>query len=329
MRACYFIQTHTNPGQIHRLVRTLKRSSPDAFVLIGHDVSGVNLDLSPVADLAGVDHFAVNGPLNRGGLSVLAPYFEAIEWIARRDLRFDWLIYLSGQDYPTLPLDQAEAFLAGSGRDGFISHHDIRSEAGWWADPRRGSRRYLYRYRPVSRLVGRPLRVLNSVQALFHVHTTYGMRLGVRARPSPFSDAFRCYVGDQWHALSRPCVEYLRRALKEQAELIDYFGHTICPCEAVVQTLLVNSGRFDLANDSLRFVDFAGRRDGRPRVLTAADFTTITSGTYHFARKVDTRVNVRLLDLLEDLVLRGRGPRELGESLVPAPGAITTVRSES
>jgi hypothetical protein len=39
-------------------------------------------------------------------------------------------------------------------------------------------------------------------------------------------------------------------------------------------------------------------------MLGAADFATITSGPYHFARKIDARTDGGLLDLLDDWVLR-------------------------
>jgi hypothetical protein len=305
MRACYFVQTHLRPEQIHRLVRTLKSGSPEARVLIGHDFSSCHLDLGPLADLSGVDLFPVQGPLDRAGMGIIEPYFTALDWLAEREVDFDWLIYLTGQDYPTLPLAEAEDFLARSGRDGFLSHWDIRSRDGYWGNSKRGPRRYLYQYRPAPPWMGL-FKGINSLQSRYHLSSAYGLRLGVKANPSPFSDAFPCYAGDQWQALSRPAVDYLRTALREQADLVEYFRHTLCPCEAIVQTLLVGSGRFNLANDSLRYVDFTSSREGRPRLLTAADFATITSGRYHFARKIDSRVDGGLLDRLDDWVLAGR-----------------------
>ncbi|HEV7515433.1 MAG TPA: beta-1,6-N-acetylglucosaminyltransferase [Thermoanaerobaculia bacterium] len=307
MRACYFVQTHIHPEQIHRLIRTLKRGSPEARVLVGHDFSSCHLDLGPLADLSGVDLFGFEGPLDRAGMGIIEPYFTALDWLAAHAVDFDWLIYLTGQDYPTLPLAAAEGFLAQSGRDGFLSHWDIRARPGYWGDSRRGLRRYLYQYRPAPPWAAwlRSLKGINSLQSHYHLSSAYGLRLGVRADPSPFSDAFPCYAGDQWQALSRPVVEYLRTALRERADLVEYFRHTLCPCEAIVQTLLVNSGRFNLANDSLRYVDFTGSREGRPRLLGAADFAPITSGRYHFARKIDRRVDGGLLDRLDDWVLAG------------------------
>jgi hypothetical protein len=304
MRACYFLQTHIHPEQIHRLVRTLKAGSPEARILIGHDFSSCHLDLAPLSDLSGIDLFGFEGPLDRAGMGIIEPYFQALDWLAEHAVDFDWLIYLTGQDYPTLPVAQAEDFLAKSGRDGFLSHWDIRARPGYWGESRRGLRRYLYQYRPAPPWMAW-MKGLNSLQSRYHLSSAYGLRLGVRAKPSPFSAAFPCYAGDQWQALSRPVVEALRTALRERADLVEYFRHTLCPCEAIVQTLLVNRRNpFDLANDSLRYVDFTGTRDGRPRMLGAGDFKTITSGKYHFARKIDHRTDGGLLDRLDSWLRR-------------------------
>ncbi|HTQ81541.1 MAG TPA: beta-1,6-N-acetylglucosaminyltransferase [Thermoanaerobaculia bacterium] len=308
MRACYFLQTHTNPEQIHRLVRTLRRGSPGAFILLGHDFSASHLDLTPLADLSGIDLFPVAGPLDRAGLSILEPYLTALDWLAERRVQFDWLIYLTGQDYPTLPLAESEAFLERSGRDGFLSYWDIQARDGYWGKSRRGLRRYLYQYRKVPRFVGW-LKGLNSLQSRLHISTAYGTRLGLRAAPSPFSARFPCYAGDQWHALSAAAVAALREELRQQTALVEYFRHTLCPCEALVQTLLVSrlgrrNGELHLANDSLRYVDFTGSREGRPRILTASDFATITHGKYHFARKFDSRVDSAILDRLDEWIDR-------------------------
>ena len=45
-RMCYYMQTHKEPGQIVRLVRTIKEGSPGSIVLIDHDVSAEPLDRS-------------------------------------------------------------------------------------------------------------------------------------------------------------------------------------------------------------------------------------------------------------------------------------------
>jgi hypothetical protein len=87
--------------------------------------------------------------------------------------------------------------------------------------------------------------------------------------------------------------------VRADGPLVRWFRRTVCPDEAVVQTLLSTSNRFRLVDDDLRYADVAGSRNGRPRTLTAEDLPRITAGPYYFARKFDLERDARVLDLLD------------------------------
>ncbi|HEY8019755.1 MAG TPA: beta-1,6-N-acetylglucosaminyltransferase [Thermoanaerobaculia bacterium] len=302
MQTCYLIRTHRDPAQIVRLVRTIRRGSPASRILVWHDASGCALDPAPFADLAGVEIHLDREPTRRGGFAMLSGYLRAAERLLA-ETELDWLVYLSGQDYPTRPLAASERFLAESGQDGFIRWWDVRSAASPWGR-RRGVRRYYYRYydpAPWTHPLLRGLRKANDLQTLVHLHLTYGVRLGVRAR-TPFGPGLACYGGLQWHSLSRPCVEHLVRFARERPRVLRHYERTIVPDESFLQTALVNGGRFRLVNDDLRFYDFAGSRDGHPRVLDLADLPRLTSGAWHFARKLDLGRDPELFDRLDEHV---------------------------
>jgi hypothetical protein len=300
-RVCYFIQNHLGPSQARRLVATLQRSCPGSFILIGHDGFAGHASADELRQALGVDVFAFRERGKRGYFSLIEPYFDAVDWLTRHGIDYDWLVYLSAQDYPTRPLRTFEELLAATEHDGFLRFWDAADPVNPWGRRRQGVVRYHYRYsdapgwaRPALRL----LRAGNGLQRLVHCHLTYGPRLGVRRR-QPFDENVRCYAGTQWTVLRRACTEYLAERRHSEDGLIEWFRRTICPDEAVVQTLLVNSGRFRLANDDLRYVDMAGSKDGRPRTLTAQDLPLLTSGPYYFARKFDAERDGEVLDLLD------------------------------
>ncbi len=307
IKTVYLIRTHRDPPQILRLVRAIKRGSPEARVLVWHDASASPIDPGPFAELSEVAVFADPEPTQRGGFSMVEGYFRAIDRLLAEEPRFDWLLYLSGQDYPTQPLQETERFLAASGCDGFIRHWDIRSRDGLWGKSRRGVRRYHYRYSTPPAWTHPWLRALskvNDLQTWVHLYFTYGVQVGVRARRLPFGPGFPCYAGLQWHALSRACVEYLAEFRRTAPAVIDHYRQTILPDESLFQTALVNSGRFRLVDDDRRYYDFTGSRDGHPRTLTVADLPRITGGGYHFARKLDLRRDPELFDRLDEAIQR-------------------------
>jgi hypothetical protein len=303
MRVCYFIQNHLAPPQVSRLIEALRHSESDRFILVGHDEFAGHCSASEVRQALGVDVFAAREPLKRGYFSLLKPYFDAVEWLADHDVDYDWLVYLSAQDYPTRPLRDFEALLATTHYDGFLRFWDATDPVNPWGRRRQGVVRYFYQYSDApgwARPALRMLKAANGWQPFFQCHLTYGPRFGVRRRRLlPFNETFRCYAGKQWTVLRRACAEYVTERVRADDDLIHWLRRTVCPDEAVVQTLLVNSGRFQLANDDLRYMDMSGSRDGRPRTLTAEDLPLITSGSYYFARKFDATGNSEVLDLLD------------------------------
>jgi hypothetical protein len=302
MRVCYLIQSHRDPRQIARLVAALGGMSPGAFVLVVHDTAGCALDPRALESAAETRCIPARGPVRRGYLSMLEPWFQGVEWLRGAGIDYDWLVYLSGQDYPTQPLARSEAALAEADCDGFIRWWPALGTTGPWRRRRQGHRRYYYRYRDAPRWAAPALRLaraLNGVQSLVHVHLAYGPRIGLRARRTPFDAGRVCYAGWQWTTLRRACAEFVLAAVERERELVEYYRRTICPDESLVQTLLLNDGRFRLVDDNLRYADTGGP-EGRARVLGVADLDEITRDRYHFARKFDLDHDARVLDLLDE-----------------------------
>ncbi len=305
MRICYFIQNHLAPPQAGRLIKTLQRSQPDSFVLVGHDGFAGHCTAGELRQALDVDVLEVREPARRGYFSLVQPYFDAVEWLADRGISYDWIVYLSAQDYPVQPLRSFESLLATSGCDGFLRYWDASGYVKAWGRRRQGQCRYFYQYFEAPRWtlpalkLGRPL---NKLQSLVHFHLVYGPRVGLRWRKPPFGHDLICYAGSQWTTLRRACAEYLVERARSEQSLVQWFHRTICPDEAVVQTLLLNSGRFKFHNDDLRYTDFTGSRNGRPRTLSTDDLPVITGGSHYFARKFDPRHDARVLDLLDDRI---------------------------
>jgi hypothetical protein len=312
VRHCYLVQTHREPRQVLRLVRALRRGSPSARIFVYHDGSRQPFDPALLSPLSGCDLLLAPVPVRRAEFSMVEAYLDAAERIARRGVEYEWLTLLSGQDYPLRPLADYERHLDRSGVQGFLRYGDVLGpDTPWPKQRRRGHRRYFYRYRTLSAgwlpWLSR-LRWLNQVQSLVHLQLTYGAQVGCRLLRPPFDGGVRCYAGPAWHSLSRECVAYLLERHAAGDPLVEHFRHTTSPEEAFCQTLLVNSGRFRLANDNLRFADFTGSVGGSPRTLTVADLPWLLESPCYFARKFDVAVDEEVLDRLDERLLGASSP---------------------
>jgi hypothetical protein len=296
MKVCYFIQSHKNPQQIYRLVRAIKKSSPFAQIIIGHDFTNSYLDMTVLQNLPDVHFIRINQPAIRGDFSLLQPYLQAINWLITNNSNFDWLVYISGQDYPTQPISNIEDFLAKTVYDGFMLYFDA-SQCPW--QKKEVFYRYLCQYYRLpdwaGKILSKALIITKITPIVFSIY--YGSLIGLPAKKTPFSEQFTWYGGSQWHTLSRKCVYYIRNFIRENPQLVKYYKKTLVPDESFIQTILINNRNFNICCDNKRYIDFTGTTGGHARILTSQDYETITTGGFHFARKIEQ--NADILDMLD------------------------------
>ena len=80
-----------------------------------------------------------------------------------------------------------------------------------------------------------------------------------------------------------------------------YRRSLFAPSESYYQTILRNLPSLNLCtNNSLRLIRWTHPKTGHPDVLTSEDFEWMVNSGRHFARKIDQRVDARLLDLLDE-----------------------------
>jgi hypothetical protein len=295
-RVAYFVQSHRQPEQVLRLLTRLRRDSPEAVLVSGHCSQAPPLDERRLAEL-GVFAFRHRRQGRRSYWSVLEPYLDAIALLADCGLDYEWLVYLSGADYPLQPLAVSEGGLAASGYDAYLAWQDLE-QPGPGGRRHQSKRRYLYQYRDLPRLLPllRLLRRLNGVQSLWHVHLHYGPRLGIRSRPPR---GWQIYRGVVWSTLRRRAAERVAAAAREEGELVAYLQRTSSPEEAFLQTVLVGDGRFRICNDSSRFADYRNSTDGHPRTLGMADAAALRASGLPFGRRFDPEVDEEILDWLD------------------------------
>lgn len=305
MKICYLIQTHRCQEQIYRLVHTINRLSSDSYIVVSHDFTACNLDSEALNQLPNVH--VISGKGGRGTFDIVQGYLDAVEWLGTNDFHFDWLINLSGQDYPVQPLHKVEKLLEKTSCDGFLEYFKVFSEESHWSG-REGHSRYFYKYHKFSSSLSEqliklfnPIKAVNYIQPFFRINLSYSM-LGTRINP-PFTENFDCYGGSFFCTLSRKCVDYLYDFYLKHPEIVEYYKGVCVSDESFIQTVLANNRSLNLQNDCKRYFDFSRTRDGRPHTLTIDDYSSITQNNYHFARKFDITVDKEILDCLDNKIL--------------------------
>jgi core-2/I-Branching enzyme len=296
-RVAYVIMSHANPAQVLRLAQRLRSGSPDSTVVIHHDDRHSRLDDAALEALGGVELIRPSTGVRWGWASQLDVVLRCLERLLA-DVRFDWMVMLSGQDYPIRPLIDIERDLATGPYDGYVEGIPVARPA-WTRGPTdQFSARYYYRYRPV-RNPGRLLRraVTAARPLLLLRDMPWGTLLGRRCA-APFSPTLPCRSGSDWFSLSRRAVETVVRAARSQPELVRHYRSTVLPTESFPQTVLYAEPGLRLSGDFRRFTSWS-HGDLHPRVLRVADLDEILASGADFARKFDMTVDSRVMDELD------------------------------
>jgi hypothetical protein len=306
----YLIASHTNPDQVARLVKTINTGSPESQVLIHHDYSSSNLSSAAFEQISNVHILEDYIPVVWGDFSMVRMELHCINWLMSHSVEFDWLIILSGQDYPIQPISQIEQFLEETEYDGFMEYFFAKeppekpTEFGLRWLRNTGIDRFFSRYYKlpspsiVKSVVFRLSRLINGRQPLICLVTDRnGAHIGIRRFSTPFTSEFQCYAGSQWYTLSYRCIQYIHDFVQRNPAFVEYYQNTIIPDESFFQTILLNEPKLKIFNDNKRYVSWTPQ--STPAILGVQDFDRLIGSNKHFARKFDAKVDAQVLARLD------------------------------
>jgi hypothetical protein len=237
------------------------------------------------------------------------------------NLEFDWVVLLSEQDYPIVPLEQLEQRLSASGVDAFIEAEPIHLIE----DPNaRKDRDLRYNFRYVqlpsfglmARLppaVRRPIAFAGNYLngALYKLQrkvTAYvypdglPLRVGIRATRSPYSESFLCWYGPMQMALSRRAAEAVTEYVASHREYVQHYSRTVIPDESATATIVCNDPTLKVWNGTLHWTRWTDGDHGHPDVLVLDDLGDFVDSDKFFARKFDVDVDSSVLDALDQRI---------------------------
>jgi hypothetical protein len=292
----YVVVSYKNPGQVLRLVSAL-REGPAAEVVVRHDQRRTWLPRVEVEERGG--HMLEDGiDVEWGEFSYLRTLLGALE--RSLELDPDWIVVLSGQDYPLRPLAEIEARLGAAEEDAFLTSPWELSTARRPEPPAEEFfLRYAYRHFRVPSWTPRAPRALRDVVYTREMPLGLGRRIGLRRRRLPFGPALRCFVSSDWLTLSARAARVVTAASRERA-LMRHYRASAIPSESFFATVLLNHPELNVAREDRRLISFAGPGVPHPDVLTSADLGRLLDSDMDFARKFDQERDAEVLDALDE-----------------------------
>lgn len=227
--------------------------------------------------------------VNWGAWSICASMISLLK-NALEDPEITYFHFISGQDWPTLDADE------------IFSFYENNSSIYLLSSPAKGVRKtgerlelwqqFYFDYDKI------PRQTLYGI--LYHRLSLLKQSLHRVDKLKDLSIELELYQGSQWADLPRDAAEYCVTFLSNNPNVAKMLQTGFCSDEFMLQTILCNSplkGR--IVNDNHRFIKPEKQHGSLPAILDISNYEEITSGNYHFARKIDERWSLELISALD------------------------------
>lgn len=271
-RIAYVVSAYKLPAQLERLLRRLAGPGVSFTVHVDRKTQRAVYN-EMVARTRDLDvQFLPRHRSHWGGFGHVRATLKGIDHLVPENVPFDYVVLLTGQDYPLRSPAAIASFLGAADGRSFMSHWTL-------PHPEWASRGGLGRVENWHAITYRRL----------HLAVPLRRRLPLGLEP---------YGGSPYWCLSRRVVDFVHGFVYANPHYVRFFEHVFIPDELFFQTIVMNSPLRDtVENNNLRYIDWS--HEPAPVVFTSADLDRLVSSGKVFARKFDETVDAEILDLLD------------------------------
>jgi hypothetical protein len=288
LKIAYIIVAHHLPEQVVRLIDRLDADNVTFLVHINRLTEDAyqtaHERLSHRANVTFVKRHKVHW----GDNGLVRAVLSGIDEIFERNLDADYILNLSGQDYPIKSNRQIVEILTEYQGHQLMEVFPLPQENRW-----------------------------GPMGGMFRVQNYYFWAMGRRFQYPPSSmhwlphikrklpHGFRLHGGSAWSCYTRDCIGYFYEFARTRIgqELLRFFDHAFAAPEMFFQTVLMNSPLADTVLQKDMWEIKWEAESSRPTIWTEEHLQTLKESDRLFARKFDPDVNTKIMDLLDEQVL--------------------------
>ena len=296
----YIILAHQKPAQLLRLMKRLESASNHIFLHLDKRVDGQQFLSYPGMEQIQNLHHLKRFKSYWGSIGLVnatvAGMKEALE------NKCDYVILLSGSDYPIKSNSDIDEFLVTHSGKSFFTHYNMPAPH-WLPDKEINRIRKYYFYlrgklfeypiHPLEKSI--PRRALNYLLSLF------------LPKERLFPKNIQPHGGDQWFCITNSICQEILDFYKHRPEVMNFLRFSLIPDEIFLQTAVFNSSNDDtinaVVNDTIILINWKNRNNSSPACFEMADFDELCRSRKLFARKFDGDVTPQLFDKLDKELL--------------------------
>ena len=280
MRIAHLILTYTNPKQTERMIRQLQHNNFDFFIHVDK-----KFDINPhlyLESLPNVYFIKNRVDVKWAGYSTVAATFECIKEIVATGIKYDFINFLSGQDYPIKTASYIYQFFVENKGKEFLSFRDYENE--WTEGLIRMENYFLADF---------------DFKGKHRIENLINTVLPKRKLPN----GLKPFGKSMFWMLSPKAAMYVVNTVEKDKKLKDFFFLSWASDEFVFQTILMSSPIKDkIINNNYRYIDWS-EGGASPKTLNAGDLEKMIYSNNLFARKFDINTSPEILDIIDKHLL--------------------------
>jgi hypothetical protein len=280
MKVAHLILTYTSPQLTERLINAIAHPQFDFYIHVDKKFS-----IDPYLYLKKYNnvYFIQNREDVRwAGYNTIKATFKCIKEIVSLNIKYDYINFLSGQDYPIKSAEYMLDFFERNKGKQFIEFQSIDRE---WIEAQPRITKYHF--------TNFTFRGRHRIEWLVNLLTP--------KRKMPHD--LQPYGRAMFWMMTPERAMYVVNYVESNPQLERFFVFTWGSDEFVFQTILMNSPyKNELVSNDYRYIDWSAG-GAHPKVLDVTDIDHLKASDDLFARKVSTDRSGILLDALDKLIL--------------------------
>ncbi|MGC4231826.1 MAG: beta-1,6-N-acetylglucosaminyltransferase [Niabella sp.] len=282
MNIAHLIMTYTCPHLTERLIKMISHPGFDFFIHVDKKI-----DIKPYLYLSSLPNvFLIKNreDVRWAGYNTILATFKCIREICSTGKKYQYINFLSGQDYPLKSASFIFDFFKRNRGKEFLAYKSYVHE---WPEGLKRVKEYSFvnfRFPAMHFLEKIVNRILPSRSLPYNYH--------------PYGDSM-------FWMLSPECALYVTDKIMNDRKLNAYFRYTWGSDEFAFQTVLLNSEYRDrVVNNNYRYIDWSGG-GSHPKILGIEDEQNLRATPMLFGRKFDYNSDRRILDVIDNIIRDG------------------------
>jgi len=291
MKIAYIILAYKNPTQVFRMIQELQ--TKDSYFYLHVDENSEIIGFEKIPENINKDclyYSKKRFKTSWSGFGCVDALLFNMRTILDSDKNYDFVITLTGQDYPIKSKAFINNFLTAHKENIFMQYFKLPNAA--WKDG--GIKRVMsYHFNIFKKRIA--IKIFHRIM-IWLIPILPQKDMGVK---------YDLYGGEAHFAFPLAAVKYMVNFIDQNPKFLSFFRHTYMPDEVIFQTLIMNSPLKNIViNNALKYIDWSKPKAGLPAVLKEEDFDKLSNSEMLFARKFDINIDNTVLDLIDNKLIK-------------------------